>query len=167
MTIYTVNYCETIFEYPDLTKITGVPTCETLHLFHNKTKSNAMAVHSNLGGGQHGYLVLVVRPNAYDLLNNTPFVRQVHPGNLSIHIVATCHTQEELKRQYDENLWIFHETRGVERALIHQLVLAVEANYITAMRNSTTGKFTGNLFMLIQYLIVMYGKISPSQLIDL
>ena len=69
-----------------------------------------MIVHSNIGGGQHGYLGLLVSPTAYNLLKNTPFFRQVYPGSLVIPIAATCHVQEELKRQYDENLRIFHET---------------------------------------------------------
>ena len=81
MTISTINYRETIFEHPDLTKITGVPTYETLHLLHNKIKANAMAVHSNFGGGQHRYLGLVVIHNAYALITNTPFVLPVHPVN--------------------------------------------------------------------------------------
>ena len=99
MTLSTVNYRETIFEHPDLTKITGVLTYETLHLLHNKIKSNAMAIYSNLGGGKHGYLELVVRSTAYALLVSTPFVCQFHPGNIIIPIAATRHAQEELKRQ--------------------------------------------------------------------
>ena len=55
----------------------------------------------------------------------------------------------------------------MERAPIQQLVLDFEAKYITATSNKTTGKFTGTLFVLIQYLLVPYGKIFPSQLIDL
>ena len=39
--------------------------------------------------------------------------------------------------------------------------------YITFTRNRTIGKFTDNLFMIIQYFIVTYGKISSSQLVDL
>ena len=35
------------------------------------------------------------------------------------------------------------------------------------MRNRTIDQFTGTLFMIIQYLIVTYGKISPIQMIDL
>ena len=91
MTISTVNYRETIFDHPNLTKITGVPTYETLHLLHNKIKSNKMVVHSNLKGGQHGYLGLVVILNANSLLTNTPFVCQFHPGNLIIPIADTRH----------------------------------------------------------------------------
>ena len=96
----------------------GAPTYETLHILNNEIKSNAMAVHSNLGGGQHGYLRLVISPTAYALLNNTNFFCQVHPENLITPITATRQAQEKLKFQYDENLRVFHETRGLERALI-------------------------------------------------
>ena len=94
MTISTVTYCETIFEHTDLTKITGVLTYDNLHLLHKEIKANAMAVQSNLGGGQHVYIGLVVRPTDYALLTNTPFVSQVYTGNLRIPIAATRHTQE-------------------------------------------------------------------------
>ena len=63
-----------------------------------------MAVHSNLGGGKCGYIGLVEIPNFYSLLTSIPFSCQVHTGNLVIPIVATRHTQEELKRQYEKNL---------------------------------------------------------------
>ena len=82
----------------------GIPTYETLHLIHNKIKASEMAVHSNIGGGKHGYLGLVVSLTAYALLTKNPFVCQIHPGKLSIPIAATRNAQEELKRQYDENL---------------------------------------------------------------
>ena len=35
------------------------------------------------------------------------------------------------------------------------------------MRNRTTGQFSVTLFMISQYIIVIYGKIPPSQLINL
>ena len=116
-----------------------------------------MELHSNLIDGQHGCLVLVVVPTAYALLANTPFVSPVHIGNISIHISSTRHAQEELKLQYDKNLQVFHKTRGVELALIQQLVLAVEEKYITSMRKRTTEKYTDTLFILVQYFIFMYG----------
>ena len=126
-----------------------------------------MTSHSNIGGIQHDYLGLVVSLSSYTLLTNNSFVIQFHTLNLRILIEATRHDQEELKRQYKKNQWIFNETRGVERALIQKLVLAIEAEDITAMRNSTTGQLTGTLFIIIQYLIFMYEKISPIQLINL
>ena len=64
----------------------------------------------------------------YSLLINTPFVCQVHPGNLSIPIAATYHAQEEMIHQYNKNLQAFHKIRGAERALVQQLLFAVEEN---------------------------------------
>ena len=101
MAISTFNYCETIVAHPDLTKITSVSTYETLNLLHNKIKANAMVVNCNIGGGQQGYLILVVIPTADILLTSTTFVYQFHPGNFSIHIAPNRHTQEYLKRQYN------------------------------------------------------------------
>ena len=167
MVISTVNYHETIFEHPNLTKIIGIPTYDALHLLHNEIKSNAISVHSNIGGVQHGYLGLVVSPTACALLSNSPFVPPINPGILSIPVVVTCNTHDELKRQYDKNIQLFHEMWGVERAIVQKLILAIKAKYITDIRNRTTGKFYGTLFMSTQYTIVTYGKISPSQLIDL
>ena len=86
MTISTVSHREKIFEHPDLTKITGVLTYKTLHLLNNEIKANAMAVQSNIGGGQQDNLGLVASLTAYDLLNKNSFVRQFHPGNLNIPI---------------------------------------------------------------------------------
>ena len=103
MVISTVKCCEKIFNHPDLSKIMGVPTYEILHLLHNEINSKAMGVHSNIGGGKHGYLWLVVIPIAYAPLTNTPIFHQLHPGNLIIPIAATHHAQEELKRHYEKN----------------------------------------------------------------
>ena len=55
----------------------------------------------------------------------------------------------------------------MEQALIQKLVLTIEARYITAVSNRTTDQFIGTLFMITQYLIVTYRKISPSQLINI
>ena len=101
-----------------MTNIIGVTKYDTVHLFHNEIKSNTIEVHSNIGGNQHGCIKLVVRPTDYVLLSNTPFVHPDHPGTLVIPVVATLLAQDELKRQYGENLRIFQKTRGVERALI-------------------------------------------------
>ena len=55
----------------------------------------------------------------------------------------------------------FYETRGVERALIQKIVLSIKAKSITSVIDRETGQFPGTLFMLIQYLILTYGKSPP------
>ena len=102
-----------------------------------------MAFHSNIRGGQRGYLGLAVSSTAYAFIINTSFVRQVHPVNLVIPIAATRHTQQELKRECDKNLQVFHKTREVEWTLIQKIMFAVKARYITAMTKRTNDQFTG------------------------
>ena len=55
-----INYKKTLFDRTNLTPIYGEPTFKTLHKFWNKIKSNAKSVYSNLGGGAHGHLGLVL-----------------------------------------------------------------------------------------------------------
>jgi len=89
MSIYSTNYRETHFEYPDLTKIVGCPTYDTLHLLKNEIKANAISVHSNLGGRQHGHLGLAISPESYACVSNVPYTLPLHPGDLVIVATAT------------------------------------------------------------------------------
>lgn len=79
------NYRDTVFEYADLTAIHGEPTYDTLKILLNQLKANARSVWTTLGGGNHGYLDLVLSPQQYDILApGMPFVRLAHPGPLVI-----------------------------------------------------------------------------------
>jgi hypothetical protein len=69
-----INYRETYFEYPDLTKINGEPASESLYKLRNKLKANAQSVYSNLSAGAHGHLALVPSAHHYLLLTAVPFV---------------------------------------------------------------------------------------------
>jgi hypothetical protein len=55
-----INYRETYFEFPELTKLHGKPTCESLFRLRNELKANAQLVYSNLSDGAHGHLALVL-----------------------------------------------------------------------------------------------------------
>jgi hypothetical protein len=147
MSLPTVNYWEIFFEHPDLTKIIGIPTYDTLHTLNQEIKANAISVHSNLGGGENGHIGLVLSPNAYAFLSDTPYTRPGHPMPLVvIPAAATKHAQNLLERTYyKEELRLFHEVCGVERSLMQQIVAAVDSSYLIAMRNRTTGQFIGTI----------------------
>ena len=79
---YSVNsHRTTHFQYPTLDKIHGEPTLDTLlHLFR-QLKINAQSVPTQLGGGQLGYLALILTPTEYAAIpNTTPFVHPTDPG---------------------------------------------------------------------------------------
>ena len=166
MSIPTINYRTTYFPKPDLTPIIGKPTFQDLYQLLLDLRQNAQTVHCNLGGGDHGHLGLLMTPGQYAMVSQTPYVRPVLPAPLVIPPEATRIESDTQTREYDENLRLFHETRGVEQALIQQLVTAVEDQYLVPFKNRTTGKYNGNVFQIFQYLLRQYGRVSPAELSD-
>ena len=139
-----IDYKKNWYEYPDLTRIIGEPTTATLITLHNEVKANAISVHCHLGGGEHGHLGLVCNPEAYATLvpGNTPYVRPANPGALQINGNETQFQIQQRDKEHREAKRLFREVIGVERAIIQQIVAAVEPKYLKALRNSLANKIT-------------------------
>ena len=117
MTVAAVNYKETHFPHQDLTKIIGTPTYVTLHELFIQLKANALSVHSNLGGGQHGHLGLLLSPNAYALLSATPYIRPPYPPPIVYHPFLTTLQINTLQTNHKSVLNGVHDsTMGNNRA---------------------------------------------------
>ena len=87
----SVNYKDSYFEHPVLTKIHREPTYETLHHLKNKLKANASLVPTILGGGNNGYLGMVLIPTDYRrTAPNDPFTRPPNPGVLVPNLNGTA-----------------------------------------------------------------------------
>ena len=160
------NYWEIYFEYPDLTKIHGEPTSASLFKLRNELKANAQSVYSNLSDDVHGHLALVLSARQYSLLTAVAFVRPVHPGALLIPTGTTGPNTETMKNAHHEQLRLFREVQGVEKALIQQLVKAVDAPYLIAIRDRTSNSLTGTIHQILDHLQQVYGRVSPQMLED-
>ena len=88
-------------------KIQGEPTADSLISLKQKLKANASSVYSNLGGGTHGHIFLVIPPAQSKLLSNATFIRPLHPGPLTIPIGTTGDMSVFIKDQYNEQLRLF------------------------------------------------------------
>ena len=166
MTSTTVDYRTTVFEFPTLTKIHGEPTFEGVRRLHKELMVNAQTVHSDLGGGAHGHLGLVLSPARYALISNTAYNRPNHPGPLVIPAGTTQHIARTMKDQHTERLRVFREVMGVEQALKQQVVTAVEPQYIEALRDPTTGRIQAPVSDVIRHLFQVYGKVTPQALYE-
>jgi hypothetical protein len=69
-----------VFPHPSLTKIVGRPNHSLLQLLQMQLYANANAISSNLGGGLHGHLALVMPPEQYLLLTGQAFDIPDNPG---------------------------------------------------------------------------------------
>ena len=161
-----IDYKNNFFPYPDLTRIIGEPTTASLITLHTQVKSNAQSVPSPLGGGENGHLGLVVTPEVYATLvpGNTPYVRPANPGRLAIIGTETQYQIAQRREEHDEATRAFRELIGVERALVQQIVNALETKYLRALRNPITGKIIKKIPEIFEYLFETYGDVSPQEL---
>ena len=159
-----VDYRNTLFEFKDLTKIYGEPTYEGLKILVNELKSNAQAVNCPMGGGLHGYLGLVLSPRQYATVSNVPFIRPVPPGPLVIPPVTLPNVAIALQAQHAEQMRLFQECNGVEKALKQQLVEAIDGSFLIALRNRSTNAISAPLYDVLTFLFVSYGKVTSTML---
>ena len=75
-----VDYINTVFEFPVLTRITDTPTFEALKTIKDELRANATSVQSDNGGGAHGHLGLVLTPAEYATVSLIAYVCPQHPG---------------------------------------------------------------------------------------
>lgn len=161
-----INYRDTYFEKKDLTPIHGEPTPDSLLHLKNELKTNARSVPSNLGGGTHGHLGLVLSPDTYALLSNIPFDRPNHPGPLAIPPGTINHMANTIRDQHNEALRVFREVLGVDQALLQQLVEAIEPQYLSALRNRQSNSITLPFYDVLNYLQDTFGRVTPQMLDD-
>ena len=166
MSTTAINYRETHFEYPELTRVHGEPTFESLITMENELKANAQTVYSDLGGGAHGYLGLVLPPPKYAMISNVPFIKPPHPGPLVIPPNTTQHMATTLKESHTESIRVFREAMGVEKALLQQIVTAIPPKYIAALRDRNTNVITCDIHTVIRHLFDVYGNVTPQTLQD-
>lgn len=159
------NYRETFFQHADLTPVRGEPKNDTVKILINECSANAQTVHSNLGGGAHGHLGLVLMPLKYDTIaTGTPYTRPTYPGALVIPPGTTNVQAQMMREQHQQDLHAFHETEAVHNALVQQVVKAVEPMYLKALRNPVTQAFILPLNEILHHLMTVYGKLNPKML---
>ena len=162
----TVDTVLSTFPYPTITPIHGVPTFETINNMVNDLKANAATIQTENGGGQLGFLGLMVSATVYATLSNQPFIVPANPGPTPIpppgHPSAAQLTANI--RQHTENLRLFRQYNTVSQALKRQIIEAVDDIYLRTLRNRHTGYASVTLLQLITHLYPTYGQITPMDL---
>ena len=161
-----INYRETYFEFPELTKLQGEPNAESLHKLRNELKANTQAVTSSLSNKAHGHLALVLDDTQYTHLTQQPFVRPVHPGPLTIPQPTNNAMATVMKVEYEEAVHLFRKVQGIEKALIQQIVQAIAAPYLSSIRDRTTNSLRGTVYKILTHLQDVYGGVSRQMLED-
>jgi hypothetical protein len=151
--------------HPELTQIPGKPTAATLRTLQRQLVANAMAVHSNNGGGAHGHLSLVMTDAAYTALTGVAFVAPVHPGPAPVHAAGATQFQiTETNRQFDTDVKIFHTYTQTRLKLKQQILAAVDNLYTQTLENDMFGYAQVEPLDLLDHLWDIYGAVTPDDI---
>ena len=102
MTSTNINYVDTYFESCILTKINDEPTYETLKSIKNQLKSNVCIVTSDLGGGTHGHLGMIMTSAEYATISLVPYIHPMHQSAFKTPSGTAQHKAKRLRTHHRE-----------------------------------------------------------------
>ena len=161
-----INYKYTISERANLTPIWGKPISKTLHNIRNKIKANAKSVYSNIGGGEHGHLGLVLTDSQYALISTTTLFYPTHPGPLIIPYGTTAHTNSNTQIVHTEEVRLFREVTGVEQALVQQIFGTDKEAYLEDIHNRTMNSINDTVVGILKNSQDNYGQLIPHDILE-
>lgn len=104
-----------------------------------------MLVHSDLDGGAHGHLGLVLSPREYALHSNAAYNWPNHPSPPIIPAGTNLHLSKTLHDQHKECLQVFRKVQGVDQVLQQQIVTVISNPSI--LKGSVTPTLVLSAFM--------------------
>ena len=119
MGLGAVDYAASYFKYKTPTSIQGAPTKKTLKRLKQELRANASSVESNLGGGDHRYLGLVLTDIKYTAVCvATAFTASVSLITPLVIPIGTDQVQAlNLREQYKDAKRAYYECKNVEKRL--------------------------------------------------
>jgi len=154
------------FPHPCLTPIIGTPTNSTVKLLTKEVYTNARAIPSTRGGGNHGHLGFVIPAVEYLALAGTPFTLPAHPGD-------TPNITDPRATQYiiAEEVRVFKATIAeltlavtICEELKKQILTAVNRLYLAALNDDTFGFAQVSVYDMLTHLSTTYGTITRAEL---
>ena len=118
----------------------------------------------NLGGGNYGYLGLVLMNKEYAMILYTqPFVVPYYLPLLAIPVNLTLIKALELKDKYQEAKWLYLEYKNIEKVLLRHIQDAIEDKYIESLLDEYTNLLTGDVPTILEYLFYNYRKVRSEE----
>ena len=156
----SVNYKDSYFEHPFITRIRGEPTYETLHHIKNKLKAKSSSVSTTLGGGNYVHLGMILTPADYHhIASADPFTQPPNPGVFVPNPSGTAVEIESAEDTHRTTRKLYLETLQLERTIIQKIIETVDTKYLAALRNPVTGQIMPLVPTILDFLYNNYGRI--------
>ena len=167
MAIGIIDYAASYFKYKTPTPIRREPTNKALKRLQTELQANASSIETDLGGGNHGYLALVLTDEQYAQIPHTqPFVAPQYPPPLIVLSTATPIEALELKERHAERKRLYLECKNVEKALLRHIQEAIEEKYIATLVDEYTNLLSDDVPTVMQYLFCNYGKVRSEEVAE-
>ena len=151
------------FQYPTPTIIRGEPTHQDLKRLNTELRANASSIDSDLGGGDHGYLGLVLTAPEYTAVCPTAFTALNFPARLTLPATATAVEAAIARGERQDQIREYRECAEVENVLLRHIATAIEDRYIESLKNEHTGLIDSDIPTVLQHLQTRYGTVQASE----
>lgn len=149
-----------VFPHPSLIKIVGRPNHTSLQVMQTQLYENAMAISSNLGG-MHGHLALIMPPAEYLVHAGEAFNVPNNPGEIVAPAADATQAQIlEARRIHFNNLTLYNTYKTVRTSLQKQILAAVDAVYLRALKNVNFGFSNVEPYTMLTHLKSKYGVLT-------
>ena len=152
-------------EYPILTKVTGTLDYMSLKIIKDELKANAASINSDLGGGTHGHLGLVMDPIEYALISNVPYDRLTQPPPLIIAPGTTQYNATREREDHKEAVRLYREMIALEKYLTKLISHAIPSTFLKSFRNRSSNAITTTIPIILSALFQTYGLIPEEELL--
>ena len=166
MTLGAVDYVASYFKYKTPTPIQGIPTYKALKRLKAELRANASSVETDLGGGNHGYLGLVLSDAEYAQVSPIPFVAPAYPAPLTIPANATQVTAFERRAAHEEAKRVYYECQNIEKALQRHIQDAIEDKYLEHLIDEDTQLIHEDIPDILDYLMENYGRVRSEEVTE-
>jgi len=125
--------------------------------------TNASSIESELGGGQHGLLGLVVSTARYNTITGHNFIFHENPGSLPIFPQNPTQPQiAQANATHKEELRLWREQNLTIKALKKQLTSAFEPKHLEEIKDTYTGFNNITIQEIFAYLYDKYGELDET-----
>lgn len=153
------------FPKPELTPIVGAPDPAAIKLLTAEVYQNARSHPSDLGGGAHGHLGVIMPAAPYFLLAGAAFLSPGPPGLQAPPAANATNAQiAAADRLHDRNKVIYTDYVAVRDGLKQQILTAVEERYYSILKDPVFLYADVNPRDLLTHLRANYGVITAEDL---
>ena len=142
-------------------KMEGEPTYQALRLLESELIQNASSIMTELGGGNHGYLGLVLSPEKCNQITGHDFEPHPNPGPIPIFPDNPTQPQiAQINATHKDQLRLYREQQTIIKALKKQCSTAVPSKFTDELCDPYTGFNNSTIREMLDYLFNNFGEVS-------